>query len=108
MKLTLERIKNLIKEELSQIRESDDEEYQEKFLTGHDSEEKEAFKGLTRKDITTIKTELYQMLLDAAKNDEERASIKQNLVPADVKIRTKRGSNALKYVHNNITYYGEI
>ena len=105
MKLTLERIKKLIKEELSQIRESNDEEYKEKFLTGYDSEEKEAFKGLTRKDITIIKTELYKELLKAA-GDKKDFTKKHK--PADVKIRTQAGSNALKYVHNNKTYYGEI
>jgi len=90
MKLTLKRIKQLIKEELKNINESE-EDSGTTALSADDREEiKKGLFGEYRKNMSKKERE----------QNKEKAE--------DMSIRTQKGSNAIEFEYEGKTYYGQI
>jgi|13_taG_2_1085334.scaffolds.fasta_scaffold47302_2 hypothetical protein len=90
MKLTIERIKKLIKEELNRLNEN---------------KEDEGVENLTDDQKEKIRNGLFQNYLNQMKPDERK---KNNEKAEEMAIRTEEGNNAVKFKYEGKTYYGQI
>jgi len=90
MKLTLKRIKQLIKEELKNINES---------------EEDSGTTALSADDREEIKKGLFG---EYRKNMSKEEREQNNEKAEDMSIRTQKGSNAIEFEYKGTKYYGQI
>jgi len=90
MKLTLERIKKLIKEELNNLNEN---------------KEDEGVENLTDEEIKAIRNGLFNKYLEGMRPEEREINKEE---AKDMSIRTQEGSNAVEFEYKGKKYYGQI